>query len=204
VITSASCLSSFDVKQAAVREYAHHLVGYGIALLPSQDELQVFENGKGIGPTAQSFRLDLASAGLASKWNARAAEIFAEAFLQEEELMTEFSDRDAIIRAFITHITTLQKHYTQPIRRAKMTEAERNGQRDKEKLKARDQRKRGVCPSSSVTNSYRRVMILYSLVYLGYSVICQIYWDSVDQMQLLHATDTTKKSRVYENYGQCE
>jgi len=122
-----------------VHEYAHHLVGYGTTLIASQDELQAFENGKGIGPTAQSFRLDLASEGLASKWNACAAEIFAEAFLQEEELIVEFSDRDAIIRAFITHLTTLQKHYTQPIQHAKMMEAELNGERDKEKLKAQDQ-----------------------------------------------------------------
>jgi hypothetical protein len=127
-----------------VREYARYLVGYDSTTVPSQDELQAFENGKGSGPTVQSFRLDLASDGLASKWNAQAAEIFADAFLQEEELAAQFSDRDATVSAFVVHLVTLQKHYKHPIRRAEMTEAELNGERDKEKLKTRDQRRRGV------------------------------------------------------------
>jgi hypothetical protein len=88
---------SINGKQAAVREYVCYLFGYGQTPVPSQDELQAFENGKDIGPTANSFRLDLASESLASKWNARAVEIFADVFLQEEEL-AEFLDRDAVIR----------------------------------------------------------------------------------------------------------
>ena len=138
-----------------MREYARYLTGYGNITVPSQDERQAFENGKGFGPTAESFRLDLASDGLASKWNAEGAEIFADTFLQEEELAAQFSDRDAIVSAFVVHLITLQKHYKRPIRRAKMTEAELNGERDKEKLKARDQRRRGV-------RTYFLICILFS------------------------------------------
>lgn len=75
--------------------------------VPSQDKLQAFENGKGFGPTVKSFHLDLASGGLASKWNTQCAEIFADAFLQEEELAAQFSDRDLIISAFVVHLITL-------------------------------------------------------------------------------------------------
>jgi hypothetical protein len=91
-----------------------------------------------------SFRLALASRGLASRWNAQAAEVFADAFLAEDELAREFSDRETVLSTFIVHLITLQKRYRQPILRAKMTEAEANGERDKQKQKAREQRKRGV------------------------------------------------------------
>lgn len=130
--------------QTCVREYSHHLLGQMPWDVPSESELLAFENGRGTGPTPTSFRLDLASQGLSSKWNAQAAEVFADAFLGDVELATEFSDRDAILTAFIVHLTTLQKRYRQPILRAKMTEAELHGERDKQKQRAREQRKRGV------------------------------------------------------------
>jgi hypothetical protein len=112
--------------------------------VPSEGELLAFEDGRGTGPTATSFRLALASQGLANRWNAQAAEVFADAFLTEAELARDFSDREAILSAFIIHLITLQKHHRRPILRAKMTEAEVNGERDKQKQQAREQRKRGV------------------------------------------------------------
>ena len=130
-----------------MREYAHYLLGQEPWDVPSEGELLAFENGRGAGPTLMSFRLDLASQGLASTWNAQAAEVFTEAFLTEDELARECSDRKAILSAFITHLITMQKRYRQPILRAKMTEAELNGERDKQKQKAREQRKRGVSAS---------------------------------------------------------
>jgi len=130
--------------QSCVREFAHHLLGQMPWDVPSEGELLAFENGRGTGPTATSFRLALASQGLANRWNAQAAEIFADAFLSEDELSREFSDREAILLAFIVHLITLQKRHRQPILRAMMTEAEVNGERNKQKQKAREQRKRGV------------------------------------------------------------
>jgi len=130
--------------QTYVREYAHHLLGQMPWDIPSEGELLAFENGRGAGPTATSFRLALASQGLANRWNAQAAEVFADSFLTEAELARDFSDREAILSAFIIHLITLQKHHRQPIIHAKMTEAEVNGERDKQKQKAREQRKRGV------------------------------------------------------------
>ena len=120
----------------------HYFIGYGRTPVPSQDELQAFKNGKDVGPTMKSFHLDLASESLTSKWNARAAEIFADVFLQED--LAEILDRDAVISAFVVHLITLQKIYRKPFQCAKMTEAELDGKRDKEKLKARDQQKCGV------------------------------------------------------------
>ena len=111
---------SINAKQAAVREYVRYLIGYGRTPVPSQDELQAFENGKDIGPTTKSFRLDLASESLTSKWNARAVEIFADVFLQEEDL-AEISDRDAVISAFVVHLITLQKIYRKPFQHAKLS-----------------------------------------------------------------------------------
>jgi hypothetical protein len=137
--------------QTCVREYAHHLLGQVPWDVPLEGELLAFESGRAPGPTAMSFRLDLASQGLASRWNAQAAETFADAFLNEDELAREFFDREAILSAFVVHLTTLQKHYRQPILRAKMTEAEINGERDKQKQKAREQRKRGVGYFLSIT-----------------------------------------------------
>lgn len=112
--------------------------------VPLEGELLAFDNRRAPGPTTMSFRLDLASQGLASRWNAQAAEIFADAFLNEDEFAREFSDREAILSAFLVHLTTLRKRYRQPILHAKMTEGEINGERDKQKQKAREQRKRGV------------------------------------------------------------
>ena len=94
-----------------MREYSHYLLGQMPWDVPSEGELLAFENGRGTGLTPTSFRLDLASQGLSSKWNAQAAEVFADAFLSDVELATEFSDRDAILTAFIVHLTTLQKRY---------------------------------------------------------------------------------------------
>ena len=112
--------------------------------VPLEGELLAFDSGRALGPTIMSFRLDLASQGLVSRWNAQAAEIFADAFLNEDELAREFSGREVIMSAFLVHLTTLQKSYRQPILHARMTEAEINGERDKQKQKAREQRKRGV------------------------------------------------------------
>ncbi len=127
-----------------MRGYASHLLGQVPWDVPSEGELLAFENGRAPGPTTMSFRLDLASQGLTSRWNAQAAEIFADAFLNEDELAREFSDREQILSAFVVHLIALQNRYRQPILRANMTEAEINGERDKQKQKAREQRKRGV------------------------------------------------------------
>jgi len=83
-----------------VRVYARHLLGQVPWDVPSEGELLAFEDGQAPGPTTMSFRLDLASQGLASRWNAQAAEIFADAFLNKDELAREFSDRANLVSLY--------------------------------------------------------------------------------------------------------
>ena len=96
------------------------------------------------GPSIQDFRVHL-TGSLSSRWNKKAAEIFAEDFLALG--WAECRDKNAIRRVFMVHLINLRKQYRKTL--GPLTQQEL----DREKKILRDNRRREV--SSQCLGSIR-------------------------------------------------
>jgi hypothetical protein len=113
--------------------------------VPSAKQVQQFERLKKqqFGPDLGDLHLDLASGGLASAWNKRAAVLFAEYVLETKQ--SKCRDSRKIQKAFRRHLLTLQKQYKDSLQNDESSDEElQQGRRDKEKQKARESRRRSV------------------------------------------------------------
>lgn len=90
------------------------------------------------GTSLENFRLDLEA--VASPWNKRAATVFAEGFLEDEEFSCK--DHKLIVKTFMRHLPTLRERY----RRCNDDEDEESAMTQKDGIidKARTMRRRNV------------------------------------------------------------
>jgi hypothetical protein len=105
------------------------------------------------GPKLDDLRLDLASGGLASLWNKRASQIFAERFISEPGSCC--TDINLVKDAFMAHLKQLQTRYRAQVRDERdesEPEFEKLERMQERKEKAREARRRAV----SATCAYIR------------------------------------------------
>lgn len=92
------------------------------------------------------LQLDLASHGLASEWNKRAATLFAHSFVDSKQFSCQ--NVQLVTKAFRSHLITLRDHYQKQLAKTAINvhppTLEMN---DKKKGKARDNRRREVSPT---------------------------------------------------------
>lgn len=130
-----------------VREYAVFVLGDQPWRIPTFEQLSSFAKHKeqSLGPSLETFYLDLESKGLASPWNKRAIEVFANGFMACPE--HDPADKLLIKNAFNTYLKTLRKKHIAFISAARAMESECVDLKSLQQktFERRDGRKRGVC-----------------------------------------------------------
>ncbi|KAJ3717035.1 hypothetical protein C8R42DRAFT_724676 [Lentinula raphanica] len=122
---------------------------------PSTKEISIFlRDGTG-GPTLDNFRLQLQGKGKATKWNKAAAVVFCQHFLSKEtyEHYSQKKDKELIKKAFLAHITQLQRDYNRQGRPRTIEE------RDEEKLMRRINRRTGEL--QRLVSAFKKLYIQY-------------------------------------------
>ncbi|KAJ3768113.1 hypothetical protein FB446DRAFT_792568 [Lentinula raphanica] len=122
---------------------------------PSAKEISIFlRDGTG-GPTLENFRLQLQGKGKATKWNKAAAVVFSQHFLSKEAYQhySQKKDKELIRKAFLTHITQLQRDFKRQGRPLTIEE------RDEERLMRRMNRRTGEL--QRLVNTFKRLYIDY-------------------------------------------
>jgi hypothetical protein len=113
---------------------------------PSAAEVEFFKKTSRRGPTLERFRVSL-TGRLASAWNKRAAEVFAQSFVGSGWYQCQ--DEASIQQTFKTHLIQLRNLYiVQQSLQTKGTEADDERAQalsDKGKKKSRNARRRYVC-----------------------------------------------------------
>jgi hypothetical protein len=97
-----------------------------------------------MGPTASNFVLDFDNSPK-SRWNLKATQIFIQQFLRTYP----GADRDAVERAFATHLVYLKKQYKQYANRTSRRGVQDIDEDEQGRIeRARDSRRRGVRQAS--------------------------------------------------------
>ncbi|PCH45159.1 hypothetical protein WOLCODRAFT_168110 [Wolfiporia cocos MD-104 SS10] len=101
--------------QADVREYARHIMNRRDSSSPLRDppsaeELVAYSRSGILNMTIDTFRVDF-NGGAKSRWNAVAAEVFAEGFIASG--WYECRDQERIQDAFMAHLKSLKSQYAE-------------------------------------------------------------------------------------------
>jgi hypothetical protein len=151
--------------QAEVRLHALELLGQRNSdvpwtNVPSLREVEHFDRTKGDGPSAEDFRPDLA-ASLASPWNKRVIQVFAEDFVAKPYFTSK--DEALIRKVFKTHLVTLKARY---LKAGHADDEPTQEDIDAMKEDARAQRRRAVCacPHRSGCPALIHITVVHSSV----------------------------------------
>ena len=117
LLTTLACTSPILIEtvQADVREYARYIMNRtdsssSLPDPPSAEELTRYSRTGIMNMTLANFRVDL-NGGAKSRWNAVAAEIFADGFIDSQ--WYECRDHERIQDAFIAHLKSLKSRYAE-------------------------------------------------------------------------------------------
>jgi hypothetical protein len=154
VVVISTAFSKLILTQSDVRVHARRLMGRKspdapLREFPTLAEVEFFEKTSKRGPTLERFRVSLAGR-LASAWNKRAAEVFAESFVGSGWYRCQ--DTAFVQRTFKTHLIQLRNLYNvQQSLQTEGTEADdelAQALSDKGKNMSRNARRRYVCAQS--------------------------------------------------------
>jgi hypothetical protein len=115
-----------------------------VDIAAAPEEVQHFARSRNRidGPSVEDFRLDLATSALSSAWNKHAAKVFARSFIQTGWYSCD--DEDFIRETFRTHLITLRKQYRDFLAEDDDNESDAMDALDRQRAKAREQRRRNV------------------------------------------------------------